>query len=65
MLKLGVVGPSYSSWNSPLLLVESSNEYRLCCDGSKVNDITKHASYPLPGIDRMLNLLKMQSLFLV
>lgn len=59
MLKLGVVEPSHSPWNSPVLLVKkATGEYRFCFDGRRLNEITKHDSYPLPRIDRILNLLR-------
>ncbi|KAG5864641.1 hypothetical protein JTB14_032419 [Gonioctena quinquepunctata] len=57
--KLGVVEPLHIPWNSPVLLVKkSSGEYRFCFDGRKLNDITKHDSYALPRIDRILNQLR-------
>ncbi|KAG5863528.1 hypothetical protein JTB14_028969 [Gonioctena quinquepunctata] len=57
--KLGVVEPSHIPWNSPVLLVKkSSGKYRFCFDGRKLNDITKHDSYPFPRIDRILNQLR-------
>lgn len=56
MLKLGVVEPSESSWNSPVLLVKkSSGEFRFCFDGRELNKITKPDSYPLPRVDRIMN----------
>lgn len=59
MLNLGVVEPSKSPWCSPVLLVKKSNgEHRFCFDGRALNDITKHDSYPLPNIDRILNMLR-------
>lgn len=59
MLKLGVVEESHSPWNSPVLLVKKScGEYRFCFDGRPLNEVTKHDSYPLPQIDRILNLLR-------
>lgn len=58
MLELGVVEPSQSPWCSPVLLVKkSSGEYRFCFDGRKLNAITKHDSYPLPRVDRILSML--------
>lgn len=59
MLKLKVVEPSRSPWCSPVLLVrKKSGEYRFCFDGRKLNSVTKHDSYPLPRIDRILNMLR-------
>lgn len=59
MLQLGVVEPSHSPWNSPVILVKkNSGEFRFCFDGRKLNEVTKHDSYPLPRIDRILNMLR-------
>lgn len=59
MLKLGVIENSESPWSSPTLLVKKANgEYRFCFDGRALNKISKHDSYPLPHIDRILNNLR-------
>lgn len=59
MLKLGVVEPSRGAYNSPVLLVRKTNgEYRFCFDGRKLNSVTKPDCYPLPRVDRILNLLR-------
>lgn len=59
MIELEVVEPSMSEWSSPVLLVKKSNgEFRFCFDGSKLNSVTKRDSYPLPHVDRILNMLK-------
>ncbi|KAG5865467.1 hypothetical protein JTB14_009927 [Gonioctena quinquepunctata] len=39
-------------------LKKSSGEYRFCFYGRKLDDITKHDSYPPPLIDRTLNQLR-------
>lgn len=59
MLEWGVVEPSHSAWNSPVLLVKKgSGEYRFCFDGRALNKITKHDAYPLPRVDRILSMLR-------
>lgn len=59
MLRLGVVESSNSPWCSPVLLVKKKDgSYRFCFDGRPLNELTKHDSYPLPHIDRILNMLR-------
>lgn len=59
MLEMGVIEPSNSPWNSPLVIVKKANgEPRLCLDSRKLNSITKFDSYPLPNIDFILNSLR-------
>lgn len=59
MLEQGVIEPSHGPWNSPVLLVKkSSGEYRFCFDGRMLNSVTKPDRYPLPRVDRILNMLR-------
>jgi hypothetical protein len=59
MLKLDVIESSTSPYCSPVLLVrKAQGEYRFCFDGRRLNEVTKHDSYPLPRIDRILSLLR-------
>jgi hypothetical protein len=59
MLKLDVIESSSSPYCSPVLLVrKAQGEYRFCFDGRRLNEVTKHDSYPLPRIDRILSLLR-------
>lgn len=49
MLEHNITKPSSSSWASPCLLVgKSDGTYRFCTDFSKLNNITKPDSFPLP-----------------
>lgn len=58
MLDLDVIEPSFSPWNSPVLLVKkSSGEWRFCFDGRALNEVTKKDSYPLPLVDDILKML--------
>ena len=59
MLKLDVIEESHSPWSSPVLMVPKKNgEKRFCFDARRLNKITKHDSYPLPRVDRILSMLK-------
>jgi hypothetical protein len=54
-----VIESSSSPYCSPVLLVrKAQGEYRFCFDGQRLNEVTKHDSYPLPRIDRILSLLR-------
>ena len=59
MLKLGVIQESYSSWNSPLVVVPKSNsdKIRICLDSRKLNAVTVPDAYPLPFISSILSRL--------
>lgn len=59
MLKQGIVEPSHSPWNSPVVMVEKSNgDLRLCLDSRKVNSVSKSDAYPLPYINYILDNLR-------
>lgn len=59
MLKQGVIEPSHGAWSSAVLLVKKKNdEFRFCFDGRKLNSVTKPDRYPLPRVDRILNMLR-------
>ncbi|XP_066981054.1 uncharacterized protein [Macrobrachium rosenbergii] len=52
MLQHNLIRPSYSPWSSPVVLVpKENNQFRLCFDYRKVNNITKTDTYPLPRVD--------------
>ena len=58
MLVSGVVTPSNSPWNSPVVLVaKPSGEQRFAIDFRKLNAVTKKQAYPVPRIDDCLNSL--------
>lgn len=59
MLALGVVEPSSSPWNNPVLLVPKANgELRFCLDSRKLNAVSKGDAYPLPYISGILDQLR-------
>lgn len=58
MISLDVVEPSKSPWRSPVQLAKKANgKDRLCLDSRKINEVTKHDSYPLPYISSILDRL--------
>lgn len=59
MIKDQVIKPSFSSWNSPILLVKKrSGENRFCFDGRRLNEVTKPDAYPMPYITTILDQLR-------
>ena len=61
MLKLGIIRPSKSPWNAPVLCVpkkldaEGIKRYRLVVDFRALNLITKPFIYPIPLINEILD----------
>ena len=52
MLDQGVISPSESPWNNPVLLVmKKDGTARFCLDMRRLNDCTRKDAYPLPRID--------------
>ena len=51
MLDNGIIRPSSSPWNAPVILVrKKDNSMRFVCDFRGLNNVTKKDSYPLPYI---------------
>uniref|UniRef100_A0A6V7LZN9 RNA-directed DNA polymerase n=1 Tax=Bracon brevicornis TaxID=1563983 RepID=A0A6V7LZN9_9HYME len=63
MLKNGIIRPSHSQWNAPLLVVPKKLDasgkikFRVVVDFRKLNDITIGDSFPLPNITDILDQL--------
>ena len=56
MLDNGIIRPSSSPWNSPIILVKKKdNSTRFVCDFRGLNDVTKKDAYPLPHIRDVLD----------
>ena len=52
LLQHVLVKPSHSPWSSPVVLVpKPGNEFRLCFDYRKVNQVTRTDTYPLPRVE--------------
>ena len=55
LLKQGIIEPSSSPWNSPILLVpKKDGSYRFCVDFRALNSITQICQYPLPRVDECI-----------
>lgn len=59
MLKHGIIEPSTSLWNSPILLFpkkssKDKKEYRFCVDYKNVNKTTETRTYPMPNLEEEL-----------
>ncbi|KAL2103518.1 hypothetical protein ACEWY4_000386 [Coilia grayii] len=58
MLELGVIEPSSSEWNSPIILVPKKDGHlRFCLDCRKVNAQSKFDPYPMPRVDDLVERL--------
>lgn len=59
MLQDGVIAPSLSPFNIPVVVVEKSDKtLRMCLNFRKLNEITIPARYPMPIIADLLNQLR-------
>lgn len=58
MLDQGVISPSESPWNNPVLLVmKKDGTARFCLDMRRLNDCTRKDAYALPRIDETFDAL--------
>jgi hypothetical protein len=59
MQKAGIIEPSESRWNNPLVAVPKSNgTTRVCLDARKLNAVTVRDDYPIPNLNRILSRLR-------
>ena len=56
MLENGIISPSKSPWNAPVILVKKKdNTLRFVCDFRSLNDVTVKDTYPLPRISEVID----------
>ena len=56
MLSNGIIRPSKSPWNAPIILVRKKDQsMRFVCDFRDLNDLTKKDTYPLPQIKDVID----------
>ena len=58
MLNQGIIEPSTSQWQAPVVLVRKKNaEFRFTLDYRRINSVTVPMSHPLPTMDTVLDFL--------
>ena len=56
MIRNEIIEPTYSPWNSPILLVKrKDNTTRFGCDYRELNKVTKKDAYPFPNIQDVID----------
>ena len=64
LIDKGLIEPSSSEWSFPVVLVpKHTNDWRMCVDYRKLNDITVPDSYSLPYIDEIFDNLGGATIF--
>lgn len=55
MLEMGIIRPSTSPWEAPVVIVpKPDGTIRLCVDNRKLNRVTKMDAYPIPSMEKMI-----------
>ena len=64
MLDKGVITPSNSPWNNPLVLVRKADGSTRCCeDARSTNELTRKDAYPIPYVTDCIDALAGAKLF--
>ena len=64
LLMAGIIKPSISPFNNPVLLIKKpSGDYRLVVDLRRINKITRKQTYPIPRIDSAIDELSGKTWF--
>ncbi|MBW0472809.1 hypothetical protein O181_012524 [Austropuccinia psidii MF-1] len=63
-LEKGFIRPSPSSTGAPVLFVKKKDgDLRLCVDYCKLNSVTRKNNYPIPPVNKLLNVFNGSSIF--
>jgi hypothetical protein len=64
MLRLGIIQPSDSLWNSPIVIIrKKTGDLRFCIDFRALNKITTKDPYPMPHVDDLRDQLNGARIF--
>ena len=64
LLKRGIIRPSASPWNHPLVpVVKKDGSIRICLDFRKMNESLPDDTYPIPSVQEILNQLGNNALY--
>lgn len=59
LLAAGIIEESTSEWSNPVVMVRKpNNEYRMCIDFRRVNDLTRKDPYPMKDMAGILSMLR-------
>ena len=66
MLKAGIVEPTKSGYNSPIVMVKKKDgSYRLCIDFGRLNNVTRFDPEPMGDIEAILSKLRGSNIFTI
>ena len=64
MISAGIIEPSTSNYNNPIVLVRKTNgDHRLCLDMRRLNEVTVPANMPIPNVSECMDILRGKNYF--